>query len=184
MIMKPICFLILSLFLFTSCKKFLDVQPELQVDESLAITNAGTAETAVTGLYSRLASDGYYGSNYPSLAYLPGGDVRWTGSASGLAQFNNHNITADNGTVRSSWVAIYRTILSANHIIEKVPLVGDSLFPKSKRDQFVGEAYFIRALSYFDLVRAWGGVQLVLTRTGTAADQKGITRSSAEATYA
>ncbi len=172
------------LFLLTSCEKFLEVQPELQVDESIAIINTSTAETAVTGLYSRLASDGYYGSNYPSLAYLPGGDVKWSGSASGLAQFNSHDITADNSTVRSAWVAIYRTILSANQIIEKVPLVGDSLFAKSKRDQLIGEAHFIRALSYFDLVRAWGGVQLVLTPTKTAADQKGISRSSEGETYA
>jgi tetratricopeptide (TPR) repeat protein len=173
----------LALGLF-SCEKFLDVKPELQVDESEAITNASTAETAVNGMFNRLGSDGYYGSNFPALSYLSGGDIQWTGSQGAPQEVVLHKLTADNGYVSSAWSTIYQTILSANYIIERVPAVTDPQFTQVKRDQFVGEAYFIRALSYFDLARGWGGVKLILKPTRTTTDQAGIGRSSLEETYA
>ena len=167
-----------------SCSKFLDVQPEQQVDDSQAITNAGSAETAVNGLYNLLGSDGYYGSNFPSLSYLSGGDIQWTGSQSAPQQIANRQLSADNGNVSSSWAAIYRTILSANYIIDAIPPLSDPLFTQVKKDQLTGEAYFVRALSYFDLARGWGGVQLILTPTRLPGDHSGIKRSSLADTYA
>jgi hypothetical protein len=47
----------------------------------------------------------------------------------------------------------------------------------------VGEAKFIRALSYFDLARAWGGVQLILEPTASLQNRPQTTRSSLEETY-
>ncbi|UPK71803.1 RagB/SusD family nutrient uptake outer membrane protein [Chitinophaga filiformis] len=166
-----------------SCKKFLDVQPEQQVDDSQAITNLGSAETAVNGLYNLLGNDSYYGSNFQALSYLSGGDIQWTGSQSAPAQIANRQITADNANVASSWAAIYRTILSANYIIDVIPKLADPLFTQVKKDQLTGEAYFVRALSYFDLARGWGGVQLILTPTRLPGDHAGIKRSSLDETY-
>ena len=170
--------------LLTGCQSFLDVKPELQVDESQAITNASTAEAALNGLYNRLGSDGYYGSNFQSLAYLSGGDIQWTGSQSAPQEITARKLTADNGYVGSAWSAIYRTILQANYLLETVPTLTDPLLTADRKNQIQGEAYALRALSYFDLVRGWGGVQLVLQATRTAADNKGITRGSADDTYA
>lgn len=167
-----------------SCSKFLDVQPEQQVDDSQAITNAGSAETAVNGLYNLLGSDGYYGSNFQALSYLSGGDIQWTGSQSAPQQIANRQLSADNGNVATSWAAIYRTILSANYIIDAIPPLSDPLFTQAKKDQLTGEAYFVRALSYFDLARGWGGVQLILTPTRLPGDHSGIKRSSLTDTYA
>jgi hypothetical protein len=183
--MKRSIYILLPLALaVTSCKKFLDVKPELQTDASGAIVDATSAETAVNGLYNRLGSDNYYGSNYTSLSYLSGGDIQWTGSQTAPQQIVNRRLTADNGNIAGAWTAIYRTILSANYIIEKVPQVNDPLFTQAKKNQFLGEAYFVRALSYFDLVRAWGGVQLILKPTYNPDDQQGIKRSSVDDSYA
>ena len=170
--------------LLSACNHFLDVQPELQVDESQAITNASTAETAVNGLYNRLGSDGYYGSNYQALSYLSGGDIQWTGSQGAPQEVVLHKLTADNSYVSNAWQAIYRTILSANYLIETVPNVTDPQFTPARRNQFLGEAHFVRALAYFDLARGWGGVKLVTKPTRTLADQAGIGRSSLDETYA
>jgi len=62
--------------------------------------------------------------------------------------------------------------------------LSDPLFAQAKKDQFLGEAYFVRALSYFDLARGWGGVQLILTPTRLPGDHSGIKRSSLADTYA
>lgn len=178
-------FKLVPLFLLlTGCQSFLDVQPDLQIDESQAITNASTAEAALNGLYNRLGNDGYYGSNFQSLAYLSGGDIQWTGSQSAPQEITSRKLTADNGYVGSAWSAIYRTILQANYLLETVPSLTDPLLTADRKNQIQGEAYAVRALSYFDLVRGWGGVQIVLKATRTSADNKGITRSSADDTYA
>ncbi|OQP40816.1 starch-binding protein [Niastella yeongjuensis] len=183
--MKRFTYIYLAfLMLTTGCKKFLHVQPQQQVDASVAITDAVSAEAAVNGLYNRLGSDGYYGSNFISLSYLMGGDIQWTGSQSAPAQIAARALTADNSNVASAWTAIYRTILSANYIIDIVPGLTDPLLTDAKRNQYQGEAYFIRALAYFDLARAWGGVQLITRPTYSKSDQEGIRRSSVAETYA
>lgn len=182
--MKKLIYILTILILFTSCKKFLDVQPQLQVDQSEAIINAGTAATAVNGLYNTLASTNYYGSNFQALSYLSAGDVQWTGSQSDPSEITKHLTSATNGYVQSAWTAIYRTISSANYIIAKVPAVTDPLLTTATRNQYLGEAYFVRALAYFDLGRGWGGVQLILSPTNTPTDNTGIPRSSLADTYA
>jgi hypothetical protein len=182
--MKKVIYIFTILLLFTSCKKFLETQPQLQVDQSQAIINAGSAASSVNGLFNLLASNSYYGSNFQALSYLSGGDIQWTGSQSDPSEITKHLTSSTNGYVQSAWTSIYRTISQANYIIAYVPKVTDPLLTTATRNQYMGEAYFIRALAYFDLARGWGGVQLVLTPTTLPSDNIGIPRSSLADTYA
>src|SRR5215213_642007 len=52
-----------------------------------------------------------------------------------------------------------------------------------ERNKLRGEAFFLRALSYFDLVRLWGNVPIVTKATQTPEDAKGIRNSSPETVY-
>lgn len=182
--MKKTKLLLPLLLLLSGCNKFLDVQPVLQVDEQQAITNATTTEVALNGLYNRLGNDGYYGSNFSALSYLSGGDIQWTGSQGAPQEITARKLTADNGYVSQAWSTIYRTILSANYLLETVPTLTDPQLTADRKGQIQGEALTIRALSYFDLARGWGGVQLVLKPTRTPNDNTGISRSSVADTYA
>lgn len=182
--MKKIIYTIALFSLFSSCKKFLEVQPQLQVDQDQAIINAGTAATAVNGLFNLVSSNAYYGSNFPALSYLSAGDIQWSGSQSDPNEITKHLTSATNGYVQSAWTAIYKTIAQANYIIDKVPGVNDAQLTTALKNQYLAEAYFIRALAYFDLARGWGGVQLILNPTYAAADNAGIPRSSLTDTYA
>lgn len=177
------------LFLFfaaltSSCKKFLDVQPKDAISDELTIVDKASAQTALRGVYRSLASDSYYGNSFQSIGYLGGDNVQWTGSQSIVQQFIEHKVKADNATVAGVWSGIYSTINRANHVIAKVPGVVDATFTDAERNQLTGEAYFIRALAYFDLARTWGGVQIVLTPTLSSADKTGIKRSTTAQTYA
>lgn len=182
--MKVLRYLAPLLLLLSGCKKFLDVQPQLQVDESEAITNASSAQTALVGLYNLLGNDNYYGSNYPALSYLSGGDIQWTGSQAAPQEIVLHKLTADNSYVNNAWSQIYKTILSANYIVEKVSAITDVSFTQDAKNQVMGEALFIRALSYFDLARGWGGVPIILTPTYEATDNKNVKRNTLGETYA
>jgi len=61
-------------------------------------------------------------------------------------------------TINDWWAVLYQGIRRANVVIEKVPGIA---MDGTLRDRYIGEARFLRALFYFDLVRAWGDVPLV-----------------------
>ncbi len=175
--------LILSLTFLWSCN-VLDYDPELNITDEQAFVNRASAEAALTGAYSRLQNNSYYGRDYVAFGYLSADNVEWSGSFNFYQQIDANSLTADNSTVNSTWSAIYSTINSANHIIAKVQSVDDPVFLQQEKDRIQGEAYFIRALAYFDLARAWGGVPLVLDFTRSPDDGTGIGRSTLEETYA
>lgn len=184
----------LVLLTLGSCKKFLTVLPVDQVSDAVTIVDSTSAETAVRGVYRTMAggevagtstTGSYYGGLFETFGYLGGDDIVWTGSQSVIQQFIAHNLTSDNGNLETVWTGIYQTINGANQVIAKVPLlVNDSTFTQAGRNQLTGEGYFLRALSYFDLARCWGGVPITLTPTTTATQKNGIGRSTLAQTYA
>lgn len=174
---------LLPLTIFISCD-VLDHNPELNITDDQAFVSGSSAQSALTGTYSRLQSNSYYGRDYVVFGYLSADNVEWSGSFNFFQQIDANQLTADNSTVTSTWGAIYSTINSANHIIEKAQSVEDPTFDQADKDRVQGEAFFIRALAYFDLARAWGGVPLVLDYTQTPDDGRGIARSSLDDTYA
>ena len=175
---------LLLAFALASCSDFLEIESQNAVSDKITITDKASAETAVRGAYNALSSSSYYGLAYQSLGYLSGDNLTFTGTQIILNEFVLHNVRSDNSYVSETWKAIYTTINRANHVIAKVPAVTDLKLTAALKDQLVGEAYFLRALSYFDLVRFWGGVQITLTPTESVDDKAGIVRSSADETYA
>ena len=70
------------------------------------------------------------------------------------------------------YTAAYKSILSANIVIAN-----------SEDDTEVGEAQFLRALSYFKLVRVFGAVPINTTSTPSVTDRSTLTRRSVEDVY-
>ncbi len=178
---------ILSIGLFTStvsCNKFLDVQPLESISDTQTIFDKSSAETALRGVYSALSNGSYYGTTFQSIGYLTGDNIQWTGSQSQVQEFINKKVNPENATISGAWTAIYRTVNRANNVIAKVPTVTDPLLTDAQKNQIIGEAYFIRALSYFDLARTWGGVPLITKPTANPSENSGVNRSSQAETYA
>jgi hypothetical protein len=174
--------IILLVAVTSSCKKFLEVEPRASISDEATITDKASAETAIRGVYN--AARSYYSVDFQSIAYLSGDNVQWTGSQSQVQEFINHKVNPENSTITSVWNGIYVSVNRANNVIEKVPLVADPLLSAALKNQYIGEAYFLRALNYFDLVRIWGGVPLITAATHSAAENRGIKRSTVEETYA
>lgn len=176
--------IILAFFTLTSCEKFLDVAPRDEASDEVTIVDLNSAETAINGAYRALAAGGYYGATFQFAIYLQGGDLAWGDSRTVNREFIQNDVRSDNEEVEAVWVAIYRTINQANHVIEKVPAIPEQQIDNETRSRILGEACFIRGLAYFDLARTWGGAQLVLKPTESVNDTKGIGRSSTAETYA
>jgi len=185
--MKKTTYLILGVLALAtaSCKKFLDVNPVDQVSDSQTIFDGNSAQTAVRGIYNSLESNNYYGYTFQTLGFFSGDNIKYVGSQTVNQQLTNHDVSSDLAAINTSWAAIYTVINQANNVLAKVPpLATTATFTPALKNQLIGEAYFLRALSYFDLARTWGGVQLVLTPTTAASSLPNVKRSSLAATYA
>jgi starch-binding outer membrane protein, SusD/RagB family len=173
------------LFVFTSCKKFLDVEPREQTSDDATIIDENSAKTAVRGLYNSLQSNNYYGYTFQTLGFFSADNIQYVGSQTVNRQLTNHDVKSDLAALSTAWTAIYNTINRANNVLGKVPaLETTATFTDAVKSQLLGEAYFVRALSYFDLARTWGGVQIVLEPTSSVTGLKSVSRSSLAETYA
>jgi hypothetical protein len=169
------------LFLTASCKKYLEETPDNALPTESSITDANTARAAIIGAYDRVQA--YYASSYPTLGTITTDNVIFNGTLSEYLQLDQNAIPTDNVITVAAYQGIYRAVNSANSVIAAVPQITDPLLPQAEKDKIIGEAYFIRALSYFDLARGWGGVQLQLQPTTDLNSLNGIKRSSLDQTY-
>ncbi|WP_255501696.1 RagB/SusD family nutrient uptake outer membrane protein [Olivibacter sp. SDN3] len=158
------------------------MEPRASISGENIIVDEVSANAALNGVYSALRD--YYSVDFQSIAYLSGDNIQWTGSQSQVQEFINHRVNAENPTVSSSWNGIYVAINRANQVIYDVSVLADDVISENVKNRIAGEAYFIRALAYFDLARTWGGVPLITTPTQSVEDNSGIPRSTQAETYA
>lgn len=184
--MKRIATIVLAftVLLLSSCKKVLDTQSELYIDQSGAIVDKRSAQAALVGAYNALSQNTYQGNTFRYVTNLLSDNVKWIGNTPTNREFDVYGVFATNTRVQELWTAIYKTVNVANNIIEKVPAVSDPTLDQTERNKERGEAFFLRALSYFDLVRLWGNVPVVSKATETPGDAKDIKNSSPAEVYA
>src|SRR3982751_3905337 len=175
--------LLIILFFLSGCKKVLDTQSELYIDQSLSIVDKRSAQAALVGAYNALSQNTYQGNTFRYITNLLSDNIKWVGNTPTNREFDVYTIFTTNTRVQELWTAIYKTINIANNIIEKVPAVNDVTFDQAERNKQRGEAFFLRALSYFDLVRLWGNVPLVSRATQTPEDAKDIGNSTPTQIY-
>ncbi|MCE7040343.1 RagB/SusD family nutrient uptake outer membrane protein [Dyadobacter sp. CY312] len=181
--MKAFKYILATSLIFSlgSCGNFLEVEPRASISDQQTIIDKVSSETAIRGAYDSFRS--YYSVNLQSIGYLSGDNIQWTGSQSQVQEFINHSVNAENATISGVWNGIYTTLNRINHVIDKVPAVSDPLLTDALRNQIVGEAYFLRALGYFDLARIWGGVPIITKPTLSPQDNRGIARATQAEVY-
>jgi len=181
---KSLLFLLVLVSLTgVSCKKFLEETPYDTIPDENTIYDKSSAEAAVRGAYRSLASLNY-SAGFQNTILQSGGDVKSLNNAQTDLNVINYDLRSDIAFLSTYWGNFYNTINRTNHIIEKVPAVSDIKLTTTLRDQLLGEAYFIRAISYFDLARTFGNVQIFLTPTRVVADKLGTPQSTPAQVYA
>ncbi|RAV29465.1 RagB/SusD family nutrient uptake outer membrane protein [Sinomicrobium soli] len=160
----PFCTII---FLISGCESLVEVDmPSVSLmEKGTVFSDASNAELAVIGLYSQMrnSSHPFYGDSdgLSDLAGLYADELFYTGMDIARLQFQESSLQADNNMVLNVWSQFYETISSANMLIEN--LENAENIPLDTRNQLIGEALFIRALNFFNLVNLFGEVPLVLT---------------------
>ena len=152
-----------AMLAFTSiiaCDKKLDVlDPNNPTTESYFKT-AAELENGVNAIYSSLRSAQLVGREWFFLHDMRGGETGSGGAQleAPRAELLKQNSPAPSNSVMTDvWRGAYRMINRANLIFEKAPGVTDNA---ALRDRLVGEAKFLRAWAYFELVSQWGDVPL------------------------
>lgn len=185
-----------SLLLFSltnqSCRNdFLDVKPTeaISTDDLSLLNNDAGAESFLTATYAK-----YLDWNISSFAWIGitsiASDEADKGSSPGDTGGDKDlldalNFTATGGSFQDVWQGHYQAINRANQAIHYLPLLTNA--DQALRNRLIGEAKFLRAFSYFTLVRSFGGVPIVdrVPIAGNESDKTMLlTRKSKEEVYA
>jgi starch-binding outer membrane protein, SusD/RagB family len=155
---------------YTNCKKTLYKEPLAQLSTEVNYVTADDARRAVTAAYAPLA-----GNNW-CCSYIQPGYMHWVlgnvasddtekGGESGsdqlyAQQVQLFNIPADNDATRFAYQILYVGVRRANLVLENVPQIN---MDEALKNRYLAEAKFLRAWNYFNLVRTFGDVPLVLS---------------------
>lgn len=140
------------LFSTTACDdEFLDRYPEDAMSDATFFTKASDFKTYVNGLYSgvlgakHIVGDAENGTDN-FLAETPGGNEM------------NHSVSGTANEINNTWNNTYNHIRKVNYMLSSI----DKLeIQDDESDQYIGEAYFIRAWHYFTLLQTFGGVPYI-----------------------
>jgi len=173
--------LVVACVSLAACSSVLDVEPTSSIAAETAITDIFGARTALVGAYQALQSGNYYGESFVNFTEVVSDNALKSGTLTNFADADANALRADNTEVASMWNAVYDAINRANELIDKVPTLTG--VDETERNEILGEAYFLRALNYHNLVRLWGGVPLRLKPAATVAEAASITRATAAEVY-
>ncbi|MEM9933294.1 MAG: RagB/SusD family nutrient uptake outer membrane protein [Bacteroidota bacterium] len=187
--MLSFCFIAMAL---TACDEQLDVQPQQSIDESTALSTERNVLAALVGAYDGLGeNDVMGGGQHLTELFADDGDQIWAGTFEEPEQIFQKRILVQNLDVERFWIESYEAINRANNVLSALDVVNTDL-----RGQVEGEAKFIRALVYFDLINLCGktwidgdpsanpGVPLVLTPTRSIDASSEVPRNTVAEIYA
>ena len=157
--------------LTVSCKDFLNLSDPDKVTTGNYYQTEEDIQASVFGVYAQVGSGYFYGTGAPyfqeaksRLLFYPDTGV----NAGENASFDNCSVMASNQFVLSRWNQIYNCIDRANVVLKHLD---DATYSsEAVKKGFEGEARFVRALCYYNLVSDFGAVPLVLAKLGSLAE--------------
>lgn len=147
-------------FSFSSCSDFLEQNPQTDLSENDFYKTADDIASAVNGAYSSLQESDIYG-NWYVFGEIPSDNTRnqLSGSVTTQNEFDQFYIDTQNSMIANFWKAAYKVINRTNTVLGRI----DGIEINAElANRYKLECKFIRALMYFNLVRVYGDVPLVL----------------------
>ena len=190
---KYIILALSGFFLVTSCDRDLDINPAQSITTDQAISTPENINNILVGTYAITGRADLFGGDTQVYADLLGNSkyVDWYGTYAALRHMYTKNIVSDNVYVRDTWAYAYKAIYQTNVILDNLNVVTDA----NDKKRIEGEAKFLRALNYFELVRYFGkqyevgknntqlGVPLVLKTTSDFNGDLSVARNTVEEVY-
>nr|WP_314895695.1 RagB/SusD family nutrient uptake outer membrane protein [uncultured Flavobacterium sp.] len=175
----------LSLFLSSCTKDFLEIPSETSLSTATFYKTEADFQQAINGAYAPLR-DLYNSPNQgawvmgemrsDNTRYMFNPSYRGTLDPELISDFNNQS---SNGVSTFKYVTDYQIIARANQVLAPIDGVD---FAQASKDNIKGQAFFLRALAYFDLVQYYGKVPLHLIPV-TTREEAALPLSEVTAVY-
>lgn len=170
-----IFFLVASL-LWTSCTdSFFDLEPSSSVVTDKVYKTASDFNVAVVGCYSKLQSQVNF---YTECCEYRSDNLNLSAPTAGTQDrydIDHFSEKPSNGILDDYWANFNNNVYRCNLVLDKIDGVE---FDEGLKKQYKAEAMFIRALTYFNMYRIWGGVPT--TRTVVTVEEALKTRRSTD----
>ena len=153
----------------TSCKKFLEERSPAQIPLEKSLTIESDAPIFLYGIYS-LVKTATFGTDFFLVTEVTTDDMEHAGAGSTVSQLTSLTFPASNPYVQKVWKGQYAIIQQCNILIDKLDSDTTIVSSVVNRHRFTGEARFIRAWAYFNLVQLWGEVPLTTIPTYSVVD--------------
>ena len=165
--MRNLIFIICLVLTFSNCStEFIERSSDNSLTASNFFKSEEDIQLALNGIYSSLQGAGMYGGGLNQWQGFPGYDgigdnafnqYKWEGPGDYMEGIANPNT----GIFNQLWTDSYRTIARANLVIQKVQEISTDLVSQDEKDQFLGQAYFLRGLLYFNLAVFYESAPLI-----------------------
>lgn len=147
-----------------SCKKFVDVNaPETKIVAATVFIDNATATSAMVGVYSQMmfSSNTLFNGSMSAYGGMSSDELIRTSNSGNETPISTNSIPTNNAPISALWSIGYNTIYQTNAVIEG--LEKSTAVTAGVKSQLVGEAKFVRALTYYYLSQLFGEVPLILT---------------------
>lgn len=156
--------LILFLLMANACSEdFLNFEPEGKLPEAEFFVTEAHAEQAVNAIYAHMRTWDQVAFSFYAIQEMPS-DNAIKGSVVGDAAFLNDyvffNVTPNDWALNGYWSSRYKGVNLSNQVLGKIDNTSTG---EAKKARLIAEAKFLRAYYYFDLVRAFGDIPLVIS---------------------
>ena len=172
---------LLALSLVACKDKFLDLAPISSANSNTFYKTSSDMILAINGAYGALQLTGQYGRFF-IVSEIPSDDTAppLSGSITDQDEFDKFYLRTTNPLLAERWSDGYRGIYRCNTILDRIVAVP---MDETLKTRIIGEAKFLRALMYFNLVRVFGGVPIVLKEISDTNEGYSYGRSSVAEVY-
>ena len=183
---KRTLFILIAIsYISVSCSDFLETKSASRVSPNEYYTTLNDFEGALIASYSLLKSgkvEGNYKKGIPVVGEA-GTDECLCHNLNlleswGLDQYNT--LATSNSILSAIWQESYNMVNATNEIISRISCMDN---PEKRLLEIKGEAQFLQALAYFNLVRIFGGVPVKTKPSVWSDDFSWITRDSVATVY-
>jgi len=172
------------LFIF-SCEDRLNIEPTVSISNDAALNSAASINKLLIGTYQIAGNANSHGGYVQIFSDLLGADdqVTWNGTFYEPREALTKNMLVNNFLIQGIWENLYKVIGHTNLVLGHLEVIADD----AERSRIEGEARFLRALNYFELVRLFGndtiGVPLRLDPIEDYGGDLTIARNSTSEVY-
>jgi hypothetical protein len=163
-----------------SCKKgFVDLTPQGLIPVNGYYQDELSFKNALTGMYNSLRT--IYNNNWAYSELPSDNTITFPESEAFWGEMDKFTWLPTSTRIQEAWSRHYTTIALCNIVLDRITPVS---MPQANKDRYIAEAKFVRALMYFNLVRMFGDVPLVLNEITTEAQAYSYNRESMAKVYA